>query len=384
VSYIDATLKGFAVRVSPSGVKAFTLVHGKERRRENLGRWPQTSLASARKRAVEILAEKTLGGRSLPRMTFEEAYKLFKSLYEAKNRPKTVYETDRLITKHLMPKLRRKDLSDITTQDVAPIIEKLIGKPGECKSLFTAARTLFRWMEKRRLIERSPIAGLDVPVRSESRSHLLTDAELAAVLRLAIAEQTTYGRIVELLIRTGQRVKQITHLRGEWIDCDAQTITWPKEVMKSKREHTIPYPDAVAAIFDTLPKDGLLFPARGREKPFNGFSKSKELFDAKLSDVRPYTQHDFRRNLSSGCAALQVDPMTVERVLAHAIPGVMGIYNRYSFLEPMRRALQLWETHLHTLLSKLESVNGNGLQGLYQDPAVAVRKRAPRARRAAA
>lgn len=364
VSYIDTSLKGFAVRVSPSGVKAFTLVHGKDRRRENLGRWPHVSLAKARKRATEILADRTLGGQPLPRMSFAEAYELFNKIYAAKNRPKSVYETDRLITRHLMPKLRRKDLSEISTQDVAPIIEKLIAKtPGECKALFTAARTLFRWMEKRRLIERSPISGLDVPVRSESRDHLLSDDELASVLALAIAEQSTYGRIIELLIRTGQRVKQIAHLRAEWIDTTNKTITWPKDVMKSKREHTIPYTDAVAAIFVDLPTEGLLFPARGRETPFNGFSKSKLLFDKKLDDVEPYTLHDFRRNFSSGCAALQVDPMTVERVLAHAIPGVMGIYNRYSFLEPMRAALQKYEEWLQALLANTESTNGSDATG---------------------
>jgi hypothetical protein len=91
VSYIDANLSGFAVRVSPTGVKAFTLVHGKDRRRENLGRWPMVKLAAARKRAGEILAADTLGlTNELPRMTFEEAFTLFMATYEAKNRPNEV------------------------------------------------------------------------------------------------------------------------------------------------------------------------------------------------------------------------------------------------------------------------------------------------------
>jgi integrase len=248
-----------------------------------------------------------------------------------------------------MPKLRRRNLSEITTQDVAPIIEALIPTPAECKALFTASRTLFRWMEKRGLIERSPIGRLDAPVRSESRSHSLTDGELAKVLSQAVTEASTYGRIVELLIRTGQRVKQISHLRAEWVEYDRKTITWPKEMMKGNREHTIPYPGAVARILETLPKQGLLFPARGRKAPFNGFSKSKVAFDQKLEGVGPYTLHDFRRNLSSQCAAMGVDPLTVERILAHVIPGIAGVYNRYSYLEPMRAALEKYEHHLSRL-----------------------------------
>lgn len=350
VSYIDSILSGFAVRVSPSGVKAFTLVHGKDRRRENLGRWPTITLAAARKRAGEILATHMLGlTRESPRMTFEAAFTLFMTTYEAKNRPKSVYEMKRLINRHLMPKLKRRDLSEITTQDVATAIEKLIPTHAECKALFTASRTLFRWMEKRRLIERSPISGLDAPTRVVSRDHVLTDEELGKVLSQAIQEPASYARIVELLIRTGQRVKQISHLRAEWVDYDRKTITWPREIMKSKREHTIPFPEAVAAILEDLPKEGLLFPARGRDTPFNGFSKSKVAFDGKLENIAPYTLHDFRRNLSSQCAAMGIDPLTVERILAHTIPGIAGVYNRFSYLEPMRTALEAYEQHLSQL-----------------------------------
>jgi hypothetical protein len=39
---------------------------------------------------------------------------------------------------------------------------------------------------------------------------MLIDVELRAVLAKAIKEQSTFGRIVELLICSGQRVKQIT------------------------------------------------------------------------------------------------------------------------------------------------------------------------------
>ena len=350
VSYIDRSLSGFAVRVSRSGVKAFTLVHGKDRRRENLGRWPIVTLAAARKRAGKILATHKLGlAHEAPRMTFEEAFNLFTSGYEAKNRPKSVYEMKRLINRHLMPKLRHSDLSEITTEDVASVLEKLIATPAECKALYTATKTLFRWMERRKLLKASPLASLDAPTRVSSRDHFLTNEELGAVLAKAMSDPSSYGRIVELLIRTGQRVKQISNLRAEWIDYDRKTITWPRDAMKGKREHTIPFPDEVAAILNHLPKKGLLFPARGRDTPFNGFSKSKAEFDEGLA-VEPYTLHDFRRNLSSQCAAMDIDPLTVERILAHAIPGIAGIYNRYSYLEPMRAALAKYQEYLCRLV----------------------------------
>lgn len=369
-TFFDDTLKGFGVRVSPKSKTFVLVIHRHNRNRwETLGKYPVVSLSKAREEARNRLSEVQLGQRSvIPPMTFYEAFAAFLTTYEAKNRPKSVYEMKRLVNRHLMPKFRHHDLSEIKTQDVVTIIDKLIPTHAECKALFTAARTLFRWMEKRRHIERSPISGLDVPVRSESRTNLLDDDELGKVLALAVADQSSYGRIVELLIRTGQRVKQIAHLRAEWINTTDKTITWPRELMKSNREHTIPYTDIVAAIFTELPKEGLLFPARGRETPFNGFSKSKLLFDKKLHKVSHYTLHDFRRNFSSSCAALQVDPMTVERILAHIIPGVMGIYNRYSFLPTMRDAMQKYERWLETLLPNTENTNAE-LPGLRNERA---------------
>jgi Arm DNA-binding domain/Phage integrase, N-terminal SAM-like domain len=145
LSYIDTTLPGFAVRVSPSGVKAFTLVYGKERKRANLGRWPIVSIAKARKKAHDLLAERQLGiAHDSPKMTFEEAFTLFLTGYEAKNRAKSVYEMKRLINRHLMPKLKHRNLSSITTDDVASTIERMVSTPAEARALFTAARTLFR------------------------------------------------------------------------------------------------------------------------------------------------------------------------------------------------------------------------------------------------
>ncbi|HEY1799026.1 MAG TPA: integrase arm-type DNA-binding domain-containing protein [Stellaceae bacterium] len=186
VSYIDSTIPGFAVRVSPSGVKAFTLVHGKDRRRENLGRYPAMKLAAARKRAGDILASHKLKlTTDLPKMTFEEAFSLFMTGYEAKNRPKTIYEMKRLVNRHLMPKFKHRDLSEITTDDVLSRIEALIHTPAECKSLFTAARTLFRWMKRRKLIKESPLLDQDCPTIVESRSRLLSEEELRKVCQFA-------------------------------------------------------------------------------------------------------------------------------------------------------------------------------------------------------
>ena len=149
------------------------------------------------------------------------------------------------------------------------------------------------------------------------------------------------------------RVRQISRVQTEWIDNEARTITWPKEVMKANREHTIPYSDTVAAIFETLPKHGFLFPARGRDTPFNGFSNSKRAFDKRLDGMEPYTLHDLRRSVASGWQRMGVRIEVTETLLAHrsgSFRGIVSVYQRHNYQPELRDALEEWERHLAALL----------------------------------
>ena len=122
-TYLDRAIPGFGVRVSQGGAKTFTLMYGPHRKLVTLGRYPIVSLAQARKKAQEILAEMQLGiHHEAPRTTFEDGCALFLKIYQAKNRPKTVYEIQRIVKRHLMPTFRRYQLVDISTQDIAGVM----------------------------------------------------------------------------------------------------------------------------------------------------------------------------------------------------------------------------------------------------------------------
>jgi integrase len=106
--------------------------------------------------------------------------------------------------------------------------------------VYAAARLLFRWAAKRRLIDRSPIEFLPPPTKIIARDRVLTDDEVRTVFRAA-QDGSTFGKIIQLLILTGQRRNQIANLRAEYIDHDAKTIAWPPDLMKGARRHTIPW-----------------------------------------------------------------------------------------------------------------------------------------------
>src|SRR5437867_2705039 len=100
LTYFDGSIPGFGLRISPGGTKTFVLMHGKNRQLTALGRYGIITLAQARTKARELLAEKTLGTYRAPTLTFEEAYELFKKTHCARKRPRTQRDYTRIIKRH--------------------------------------------------------------------------------------------------------------------------------------------------------------------------------------------------------------------------------------------------------------------------------------------
>lgn len=351
--YPDDQIDGFGVRVSQGGTKAFVLTHGRSRERITLGRYPIVSLADARAEAKRLLAERTLGKHRLQRMSFEDALRLYVTTHLIqKTRPITAKGTEALIRNHF-GRLKGKSLEDVRAQDITAVTDKLLAKsqPGAAGHAFTAIKGFLRWSVRRRYLQHDPIEGIESPAKAVSRERVLDDAELRQVLA-ACRTDGVYGRFVRLLALTGQRRGEIAALERAWINPEAQTITLPKQKTKNHRDHTFPYGDQVAELLEMLPKEGLLFPARGRDVPFTGFSKSKRVFD-KACSIEPWTLHDLRRTFATGLQRLGVRIEVTESLLNHVSgtrAGIVGIYQRHGYLEEMRAAVTLWENHIESIL----------------------------------
>jgi transposase InsO family protein len=68
---------------------------------------------------------------------------------------------------------------------------------------------------------------------------------------------------------------------------------------------------------------------------------------------------ELRRTAASGMAALGFQQHIIERVLNHvsgAQGGLVGVYQRYEYLEDRKRALHAWGNHVETLVTEKPSV----------------------------
>jgi len=167
-----------------------------------------------------------------------------------------------------------------------------------------------------------------------SREHVVTDEELAAIWRAC--RDDDYGRIVRLLILTGQRRDEVGDMKWTELDLDRRIWAIPRERTKNGLTHEVPLSDVALEILQSIPRrDGRDFVFGEGRGGFSGWSKSKTRLDARIAKagavMRPWRLHDLRRTVATHIAEMGTLPHVVEAILNHVSghkAGVAGIYNR--------------------------------------------------------
>lgn len=351
--YSDDILPSFGVKVRHGGSKTFILTVGRERKRITIGRYPLISLAEARRQAQAILRDRELGIIHKPSPTLRAVKDEYLARRDDEVRAAT-RQGDTYLFKHFDGLLSRK-LEDITPGAIEAIIDNL-DAPSTRRNAFVRISGLFSYAIRRGYMDRSPIQPLRMPPDQTPRHRVLTRDELRKVLtcaRMLRIAGDQYGAIVELLIYTGQRRQQIGGLTRKMVDFDTQTMTWPEELMKSGKRHTVPFGPLTRIALETRPigSGELYFPSRVGE-PFCAWSYHFRKFTREVG-FSDWVIHDLRRTLATCWQDLGIEIATTEKMLSHSsiTGGLVGVYQRSTYLEQMRGAVLRWDDYLQTLLS---------------------------------
>lgn len=346
VIYHDDLIPGFGVRVSEGGTKSFVLTHGPRRQRETVGRVGILGLSEARGEARRRLAEYTLGRTQPLAISWNDALEDYLAQLKPTVRWRTHADYGYILKRHFRYGATR--LSEVTPHEIQKCIEKLSETPAMQQRAFVVLRTFIHWAHRRHYLEQNPMERMKAPHPYIPRERILTDEELRRVWNAA--GEDDFGKIVKLLILTGQRRGEITALTGAMVS--AETITLPSTLTKNGRTHTIPLGMRTRELLGNSRRAEICyFPARGKATPFNGFSKSKGKLDNRCG-VLDWTLHDLRRTFASGLASLGIALPVIERLLNHVsgtFGGIVGVYQRYDFMPEMREAIGKWENHIKTL-----------------------------------
>jgi integrase len=367
----DGLLPGLYLIVQPSGARSWAVRYRHHGRpcKHTLGRYPALDLAAARKlasAALRAVAEGRDPGREKrhTRVSKADSIETIAAQFierhcNRSNRPRTAEETRRLLELHVLPRWRARLAREITRRDVLDLLDSVVdsGKPIAANRTLAAVRKMFNWAVARDILTASPCAGVKPPTLERARDRVLTDDELRLVWQAAGKVGGSFGSLVRLLMLTGQRRNEVAEMQWNELDLEGRLWTLPRERVKTDQPHEVPLSAPAIGILESAPRiaaSPFVLTTTGKT-PSNGYSKGKRKLDALLpQDMPAWRLHDLRRTVASGMARLGINLPVIEKVLNHSggsFAGIVGVYQKHTFAEEKRAALEAWGRHVEGIVT---------------------------------
>jgi len=103
-----------------------------------------------------------------------------------------------------------------------------------------------------------------------------------------------------------------------------------------------------------------VFSNKGGRSPMQGFGQIKDRVDAlmrqELPEMPHWQFHDLRRTARSLMSRAGVQSDIAERVLAHKLGGIRGVYDKFGYLGEKRDALERLQVLVERILSPSDNV----------------------------
>ena len=169
--------------------------------------------------------------------------------------------------------------------------------------------------------------------------------------------ESYWGPMLKIIIHMGCRTGEIRLATCAEFDLEAGLWTVPKSHSKTDVEIIRPIPERLKPLIKWMiegrkPSDPILGEIKRPEAVSQwgrGIYRRVNAFSGK--QYKPWTLHDLRRTFSTSLNLLKVPPHIVESLLAHALPGVAGIYNQAGYLTEKLVALNMWADELDGLVN---------------------------------
>ena len=368
--HFDSVVTGLALRVTENGATSWSYIYRLDgrNRRTTLGKYPAITLKAARSAAREAARLVAIGedpalqrfearhkAAERRRNSFAHVAKEFVEKH-CKKHNRTWQKTENNFDRYVLPHWGMRPMSSITPRDCIDLIEDIAGNNGPFIANYVRAniRTLFKWAVQREIVNSNPCADTPRPINGNraERDRVLSNEEVQSIWEACDKLRYPFGRIVQMLLLTGQRKSEVARMKWSEVDFDEKVWRLRRDQTKADRAHDVPLSPMAIDLLTSLPHlndSDYVFTADGT-RPFNGFSKAKARLD-KQSRTSGWRLHDLRRTVGTNMAEhLGISMFTVARVLNHAEGGVTKIYARTSYLKEKRVALEKWSAHLSQVI----------------------------------
>lgn len=349
----DDQIKGFAVRVKPSGHKSYMIQYRSQgrTRRYTLGAHGTLTPDQARKLAQKKLGEVAEGGnpseerkRGRQAASVQElANRYMDEHARPKKKPASASRDERLLRRFILPALGKRKIMSVTRADVAQLHHK-IGQttPIQANRTLAVLSKMFTLAIRWGLYTNENPAKHVERFRERKRERYLTQEELARLGKvLNKTEQagevsSTAVAALRLLAITGMRRSEVLSLRWDWIDFGRGVIFFPDS--KTGQKATALGGPALE-LLRSLPRvagNPHVFPGKKFGRPLHDLNGPWRIIREKagLHGVR---LHDMRHTHASVGAAAGLSLPVIGALLGHTEASTT---QRYAHLaqDPVKKA----------------------------------------------
>lgn len=246
----DAIVKGFGIRITSAGAKAFVLNYraGGRERRITIGSYPDWPVKKARDRAKELkrqidVGEDPMAARHADRLapTIEDLAKRFEREHMAKRRASTQADYESLLRLHILPHVGKIKVVDLRHQDVERLHAAVMkAGPYRANRAVAVLSKMLALAVKWELRTDNPVRGIE-RAQEHKRERYLSSAEIARLSEAlgGLREQAS-ANALRLLLLTGARKGEV--LKARWKEFDLVAGVWikPSAHTKTKKDHRVP------------------------------------------------------------------------------------------------------------------------------------------------
>ena len=345
--------RGLELRMTPSGKRTWSLLYpfNGKKQRFTIGDYPAVKLKEARLIADKLRNQVAHGqnpqelkrkARNANIVTVNWCYNQFLVRY-LQPQLRTWQEYDKRIRADVLPSLGKKDIRQVQKADIIKIIDTITDRdaPVLANRVLQYTSKFLKWCIGRGYIEHNPAANIPKPAKESSRERVLSLAEARSIYQAAECLGPITCAFVRLLMLTGQRRSEISHL--EWTELQSDRIEIGGHRSKNGKPIITPLTDEAKAVLAGLPRNNgiYVFSTTGGHRPIGNFSRIKDRL-AEKSGVADWTYHDFRRTIATELERKGISRHDLMYVLNHTDNAVMSVYDRSDHFYSKQNALLIW------------------------------------------
>ncbi|MBX9804550.1 MAG: site-specific integrase [Alphaproteobacteria bacterium] len=360
----DSEIRGFGVRVYPTGRKTYFVQYRNEffrTRRKKIGVHGAVTAEQAREIAKGLLGDVAKGGDPSQEVqarrikpSFADLAKEYLEFYAKTNkRPKSYREDEKMLEGIILKRWADKKVEELTAQDIQHLHHELKDTPYMANRVRALLSKMLNIAIQWKWRTDNPVNGVQ-KYQEQKRNRWLDEVELEKLWgSLESYHNQNVANAIWLLVLTGSRRGEVLSATWDQFDLEKGIWTKPAHTTKQNRMEHLPLSSQVITLLKgmkEISRDDHLFPGRVHGKSLQDIKKAWKTIQTKagLQNVR---LHDLRHTHASHLVSSGLSLSIVGKLLGHTQASTT---QRYAHLAdaPLRQAAEFFGNKAQAISSR--------------------------------